>query len=435
MLDSASKHYYTSTVMKINEKEIEVNDVIYPNQFHHFFHKMPTVLFEEAVAVIELTSFDGLTGRNVSWNFPVNESITKNHSEIIRQLYAANLIKELEKTNHNNQNTAKIVQLSVKYHIMNDKTSFVVVDETKRDEIQSVPETVVVPQHTGSGDIYLLTGSSTGSLLLATGGTVGTRGIIEFTSGSESTSGSITFQTGAALDATEEHSFFASSSSFPTSDDIFIETGNGNDVLLAGGGSVRRTGGSFALATSGSSSTGAEIPQLSIDHERHSTGVFTGDLNSDSFFSSLPAGRGVSLFTGEIVQGNEGVTALEMTTTLGNNEQGNCLQIKSGENSERTFEILLKLKRVDGSFIRNPCSLHLLGESTTTHITEFSGYHDLTEEVVFQLFMLKKWKDRKERKFVMIVRNLESWFQGQDLKGKELKDWLQVVNDRYFANL
>jgi hypothetical protein len=146
MLDTASKHYYTSTVMKINEKEIEVNDVIYPNQFHHFFHTIPTVLFEEAVSVIELTSFDGLTGKNVSWNLPVGESITKNHSEIIRQLYAANLIKELEKTNHNNQNTAKIIELSVKYHIMNDKTSFVVVDETKREEIQGIPETVVVPQ-------------------------------------------------------------------------------------------------------------------------------------------------------------------------------------------------------------------------------------------------------------------------------------------------
>jgi hypothetical protein len=71
-------------------------------------------------------------------------------------------------------------------------------------------------------------------------------------------------------------------------------------------------------------------------------------------------------------------------------EQDECLQIKSDENSERTFETILKLKRVHGSFIRNPCSLHLLGESAANHITSFSRFHELSAEVVFQLFMLKK---------------------------------------------
>jgi hypothetical protein len=513
MLDSASKHYYTSTVMKINEKLIQVDDVIYPNQFHHFFHKMPTVLFEEAVSVTELTSFDGLTGKNVSWNHPVNESITNNHSEIIRQLYAANLIKELEKTNHNNQNTAKIIQLSVKYHIMNDKTSFVVVDEQKNNNgIQFKPETVIVPPWSGGetstrmGGLSLGTGigSSGGSIFLTSSGgnrRTGMNGVIVLSTSraSKGNSGGIFLGSGGGPasgrggavhvkvgsdDSGAEDTLIVrgGQSSGKTGGVLSLSSGVGfatmsGDVMIPTGQEMGGLSGAITLGGPGSSvglsmgtgidsddrggsgDSGIGAPQdsgntVQVDnsgqvllqsgftaHKERTGAVF---IDVSVIPEEMIVGETISLRMGgrnaEIIElrtgvGSKPIGSVQLeedskeTSATQHNEQDECLQIKSGENSEKTFEIMLKLKRVDGSFIRNCCSLHLLGESASNYIAGFSRYHELTEEIVFQLFILKKWKDRNEKKFVMIVRNLESWFQGQDLHGVPLENWLQELGN------
>jgi Ca-activated chloride channel family protein len=163
MLDLSSKSYYkemrVSFASKNSKKKSEtvtIDDVIYPNQFLSFFHKMTTKDFLSCPSV-ELSCRSGATGEILQWQFPLNHAVdSSQENSFIPQLYAANYIKALEDKLRGNEDTSfvqtKIVDASVRYSIMNERTSFVVVDEqTMKNDSELV--TVVVPQYSsGSGE-------------------------------------------------------------------------------------------------------------------------------------------------------------------------------------------------------------------------------------------------------------------------------------------
>jgi hypothetical protein len=97
-------------------------------------------------------------------------------------------------------------------------------------------------------------------------------------------------------------------------------------------------------------------------------------------------------------------------------------------NSQGAFEYLLRIQKPDGSFPQNHCSLYLLGNYSGYEITRFSGKQGLSEEVVFHLFMLKKWKANQGKKFIQEgLAKLENWFQGKRLNGKSPQEYLQIM--------
>jgi Ca-activated chloride channel family protein len=154
MMDASMKSYYKNIKLSCvgkSEAKHEVEDrfkVVYPNQFASFFYKMSTKDFQHCSS-IELSCENGMTGQRVNWSFPINHAEDNSQeNRTIAQLYAADLIRRLEKENNDNSKTVEIIKLSVEYGIMNERTSFVVVDEeTDTTKASSNPVPVIVPQY------------------------------------------------------------------------------------------------------------------------------------------------------------------------------------------------------------------------------------------------------------------------------------------------
>jgi hypothetical protein len=382
MLDSANKQYYTSTVMKITQQpggrqtEVEkLQELIYPNQFNHFFHKMPTVLFEESVQSIELTSSNELTGRSVSWQFPVDAKSGNNiQSEFVRQLYAANLIKQLEKQDSSVQTTDKIVKLSTKYQIMNQRTSFIVVDHEKKvNSDQSGPIPVVVPQHDSFLKTGAVRGGNSGSVFLA------------------SARGNMMPSSFPSRVPTAQPS--SCPSSCPSSQPSGLPAG-------------------YPIHKYQEDYQAMNIPAK----ERKVLGAAIQAELADTIDLLMDDGNALS---GSVDVQSAGVSlgaVVSKETEMKRKEKeesppSGCLAISDLQSNE-AFEMLLKLKHVDGSFEKNDCSLHLLGVSAA-EITTASQSKGLSEEIVFQTMVLEKWKANKEKKYVMIIRNLEKWLKSK----------------------
>jgi hypothetical protein len=62
--------------------------------------------------------------------------------ELLRSWHATLLMKRLDKDNHRHQNTKHIIDLSISYRIMSERTSFVLKSGKKKELGQTKPETL-----------------------------------------------------------------------------------------------------------------------------------------------------------------------------------------------------------------------------------------------------------------------------------------------------
>jgi hypothetical protein len=78
---------------------------------------------------------------------------------------------------------------------------------------------------------------------------------------------------------------------------------------------------------------------------------------------------------------------------------------------DQKMDELLKYKKVDGSFTYSSAAMNVCGWQYPS-MTVFASRHDISEELAFNLWVLKFLKSdsmKANKKFVMIVRNLEKW--------------------------
>jgi hypothetical protein len=122
ILQYVNEHYYTKAVMKINEKEVEVNDDFRSNNFNLFVNKLPRKGL--SVFTMGVTYFNELVEENVSWTRANTDGIqfydyfNLMKVELLRSWHATLLMKRLDKDNHRHQNTNHIIDLSISYRIM-----------------------------------------------------------------------------------------------------------------------------------------------------------------------------------------------------------------------------------------------------------------------------------------------------------------------------
>jgi ubiquitin len=160
MLDLSMKSYFKNIQLRLKSKgsggegevlkEVQVNKLVYPNQLVSWFHKVSTTDFM-ACDEMEVSCEDGLTGAERRWSFRMNDGEDNSQDNpFIAQLYASEEIRSLEeKMGSSGQYNKEIVRLSVDYHIMNARTSFVVVDtETAVGRGSGEPLPATVPQYT-----------------------------------------------------------------------------------------------------------------------------------------------------------------------------------------------------------------------------------------------------------------------------------------------
>lgn len=156
MLDAATKSYYEQSSLRFRDGSIlAVQKPLYCNQFLSVFHKIATKqLFGDSdsdIATIELCSVDGLTKKPLSWILSVQRGRGGGEDSSLHrflpQFYAADLIRQLESEEQpDSAKVTQIVQLSCDYQVMNDRTSFVVIDERVQENAADLPVSVSVPQ-------------------------------------------------------------------------------------------------------------------------------------------------------------------------------------------------------------------------------------------------------------------------------------------------
>ena len=143
MLEAAGKDFFRTPRLSLDRREIPLGQTIYPNHFVTFFHKMSPAEFDQLTS-IELSALQASTGKRVSWSFAVPDRDQQRSSPWIAQLYAADRIHSLQDRQH--RHDAEIIALSLQHQVMSTRTSFVVVDENRRDQLAALPLTVEVPQ-------------------------------------------------------------------------------------------------------------------------------------------------------------------------------------------------------------------------------------------------------------------------------------------------
>jgi len=79
------------------------------------------------------------------------------------------------------------------------------------------------------------------------------------------------------------------------------------------------------------------------------------------------------------------------------------------------MEELLKFQRVDGSFTFSPAAMNAVGWHASD-ISSFAKSNGMSEELAFNLWILKWLKSdslKANKKYMIITRNLENWLRGQ----------------------
>jgi hypothetical protein len=440
MLDTSMKSFYKNLSMKImygegNTDTVPLNKVIYPNQFMSFFHKMSSVNFRK-VASIEFSCQNGITEQFARWNFGLDHSeggpLSAAHQEnttSLPQLYAADHIRSLEENNEDNRNTSEIIKLSVEYSIMNMRTSFVVVDEqTKRDESahmhkDQLPMTVDVPQYSSQA---ATTTFAAGSMFGGPPGVGGGGGFGGFALAAAAAPPAGLAQPTAAARGGKGFSL-----------------GLGDLASSLFGTSISSTSHSAPLPPPPAP---MNQPVMSAPLRRQVTDPVAADYNynnnnnnnnDDAYFEAvdksedqiavermvkMPEERELCK-TAEEVQLQEickesvvmDAKCLSMDRDMsdGNKRKKSeaSVSVPTNRTDDQKMDELLKYKKVDGSFTYSSAAMNVCGWQYPS-MTVFASRYDISEELAFNLWVLKFLKSdsmKANKKFVMIVRNLEKW--------------------------
>jgi hypothetical protein len=372
----------------------------------------------QSTCSIRISSIDGISGIRSEWTLE-SPFISRADGvyQYVRQLYAADYIAKLEENNDNNQHTNEIVELSVSYHIMNSKTSFVVVDEKGNSSVSSLPIPVGVPHYSGSHNMVGMArgGAAPRHRLHSSSGTSAPVGRVLCGSPSSPPGGAGKTALPGGESSPGYGSFFG--------DEEEDEEGGSDDT------------GNAALAFD-------QPTRIFRDQDASLDGM---PMHVDSLKLLMS-----SAINDEVAEQNE------MLDSLGNdlNATNEPVRFKKAGKKEAAppkpassswgffatrpaipetksvasgpakkgedLDALLNYKSADGSFSPNEDSLALSCLSSGM-IASFARTHNFSEQLTFNLFVLKIYKNDGSKKYVMIIRNLEKWIDKQ-LKATSVSD-------------
>jgi hypothetical protein len=389
MLDLSSKSYYKEMRMSFPSKNLKkksepvtVDDVIYPSQFLSFFHKMTTKDFLLCSSV-ELSCRSGTTDQILQWQFPMNHAAdSSQENSSIPQLYAANYIKALEDKLRDNEDTSavqmKIVETSVAYSIMNERTSFVVVDEqTMKNDSELV--TVVVPQYSSGGG-----GERKNATVYSP-----IPSYIKCASALPFVSRGVRKSTPATGGGFDEEDCYDEEEEEEESEDEYVHP------LMSARKSAPVNGG---------------LPPGTFSDEDDDD-----EDESEEVIKNISTSAVKRKKSQNDVHDSKKAKADMPSSSLGTDEE--------------KMNALLQHRKVNGSFTLCADSLKILNIEQVT-ISSFASAHGISDEVAFNLRMLKFLRSdamKSNKKFVMIIRNLEKWLKSQISKKMDLKDLLLLI--------
>jgi len=419
MLDASMKSYFKNPQLslltekgeKVGEETKDWHKVIYSNHFESFFCRLPTKDFIFC-RTMQMSCVNGITGKTVNWDFPINhlEDNTQENSWI-PQLFAADAINRLEESTETGLNIPQIVRLSVDYGVMNDTTSFVVVDEeTEVDKSSSEPLPVNVPQYSEQ-PVYvpppILDGTTPPPALPIAPGAID----------------SLSMQSQFPPCPVPAHAGIADMKTVVTQDAPKMKKKapepKPDDVMKPMSFAAAAAAAPFKSVTArdidkgNSENRPANIPFSSLGMEKRviSSPVFReGEIAAslDEFDASRE----------EIASDQELPMSLRLPgppkEVIGEFERRQRMDIHGKSDSEKMDE-LLKFQRVDGSFTFSPAAMNAIGWHSAD-ISSFAKSNGISEEVAFNLWILKWLKSdalKANKKYMLITRNLENWLRGQ----------------------
>jgi hypothetical protein len=478
MLDASMKSYYKNPQLnlltekggKIGEETKDWHKVIYPNQFESFYSRLPTKDFVDC-RVVQMSCVNGITGKTVNWDFPINHSEDNSQeNEWIPQLFAADEINRLESSNENNQNTSQIVRLSVDYSVMNDKTSFVVVDEeTKVEKSSSDPLPVPVPQYSNNNVSSPRSSSIAAPSILCCSSSVlppivPVDCIDCYVGGNDMFGGDddeceeydwsppkmpapapasapVTVSYGSAgqgriAKKAPSSTFFRASNTF----DIEYDDGEKETKVSP---SLNRSLGSRSsppnrqtqksLASSDhSDADGDEEDEEEEDWDKEfedcrssPQAVLKCSVNNNN--NTVKLSSAPQFYEKGIAPARK-MDLLDDSEALGEQKKKPEQTTLVKDDSTKMDESL-KYKKVDGSFTFSSDSMKTVGWSSSD-ISSFATANGISEELTFNLWILKWLRGdslKSNKKYLLIVRNLEKWLKGQSLS-KTLDEFLSLIS-------
>ena len=151
MLTNVYKTHYKNINVSFDGNNVLYNKKLYPGKYMTLFNKFSVQNTPEKDTVnVQINGINCSTGQNKVWNILADQSSYVS-SETMELLYVSNLINNKEGKLSDKQ----IIDLCVKYNIMNDLASFIIVDEIINDQNENTIR-MDIPHHSNQqNDMFL----------------------------------------------------------------------------------------------------------------------------------------------------------------------------------------------------------------------------------------------------------------------------------------
>jgi uncharacterized protein YegL len=168
MLDYTTKQYYTNVQCYINSTVVDILPSLYPNEYFSSFVKLTDDEYETLkTSGITIVAKNPLNNSLKEWKFKLDKVYES--TSMIAQYYAHRSITKLNKeytsyllTNPERLKAimCEILNLSLKYHVISDYTSFIIVDHSEKLTDKDELVTVHVPHHAANVDFEVFRNAS-----------------------------------------------------------------------------------------------------------------------------------------------------------------------------------------------------------------------------------------------------------------------------------
>lgn len=410
MLDATSKAYYTDvTVQYLTQNGSTVipshtsSKALYPDTTMNLFTKTTGDLFRQLVG-IRVTGKHGVTGAPISWDMDrsaleIAQSVSSPY--LIKQLWASDAInsKALSKR--------EVIRLSIDCDVMNEFTSFVVVDPVKTDQNRrGNPVSVAVPQHPGnynnngvcrrvfstpvSTATSTLRNCSFGSAPVPCGmGGRGGGGAMNFFG-----SGFSGFAGSRMKSSAQNHTLGVSSEKKAKKRSVNRDEGSATNALNAKlppppSGNIPSAPG-FSFSARGPP-PGAAAPQQAdylCDMEC--------DDDDEDCDSSNGSDAGLDLFSGPSKATNSAPQVVSQSVPM-NVQEFNVVGLLQSRNTDGSFQ------RTSRSMVDAQCAESLLSSLLSQYGSVF------TMDLLFNIVILARLENLHEAKYALVLRNLRAW--------------------------
>jgi hypothetical protein len=144
ILHHVDENCYIKAAMRINDREVGGHEAVQSNNFNLFVYKSHQS--DRVVKTVGVTYYHGLTEQSDFFtHYNADRTIYDYYNlmkvELLRSWHAERILQRLDKDNHHHQNTKYIIDLSISYRIMNERTSFVLKGGKKKELGRTKPET------------------------------------------------------------------------------------------------------------------------------------------------------------------------------------------------------------------------------------------------------------------------------------------------------